>query len=111
MIYDPCAPNSRLGTIESKITPDDLDGLAGLHFHTMCEQNSDTLERTIKVIEEKFGKYLYKMKWINFGGGHHITRNDYDIAKLIALIKNIMKKYNIMVYLEPGEAITLNTGL
>lgn len=90
--------------------PDELDGIDGLHFHTMCEQNSDTLKRTIKVVDEKFGEYIKKMKWINFGGGHHITRPDYDIETLVESILFIKEKYNVDVYLEPGEAIALNTG-
>ncbi len=109
-IYNPCASNSRLGTKLDKIKDDDLEGISGLHFHTMCEQNSDTLERTLKVVENKFGKYLYDMKWINFGGGHHITREDYDVDKLINLIKRIKDTYKIDVYLEPGEAVALNCG-
>jgi len=109
-IYDPCAKHSRLGSVASQIDASDLDGLDGLHFHTMCEQNSDTLGRTLKVFEEKFGKYLHQMKWVNFGGGHHITRDDYDVERLIRLIKNIMQKYDVMVYLEPGEAVALNCG-
>lgn len=109
-IYDPCSPYSRLGVTEKNLDPSELVGIDGLHFHTMCEQNSDTLERTIKVIEKKFGKYLYNMKWINFGGGHHITRDDYDVEKLIKIINRISKKYDVMVYLEPGEAIALNCG-
>jgi carboxynorspermidine decarboxylase len=109
-IYDPCAKNSRMGTVASRITASDLEGLDGLHFHTMCEQNSDTLERTLEVVEQKFGKYMHQMKWINFGGGHHITRDDYDVERLIGLIKHIMQKYDVMVYLEPGEAVALNCG-
>ena len=109
-IYDPCAPCSRLGTVASSIQPDDLDGLCGLHFHTMCEQNSDTLERTVEKVEEKFGKYFSRMKWINFGGGHHITRADYDVDRLVRIIRRIQDKYDVQVYLEPGEAIALNTG-
>jgi len=109
-IYDPCAIYSRLGTIASQIKASDLEGLSGLHFHTMCEQNSDTLARTMEVIEEKFGQYFYQMKWINFGGGHHITRDDYDLELLIKVIKHIQTKYDVQVYLEPGEAIALNTG-
>ncbi len=109
-VYDPCYTNSRLGVTLANFQSDKLCGIDGMHFHTMCEQNSDTLERTIKVIEEKFGKYLYDMKWVNFGGGHHITRDDYDIEKLIDIIKYIKDKYDVKVYLEPGEAIALNTG-
>lgn len=109
-IYDPCAKYSRMGTVAAQIQPADLEGLDGLHFHTMCEQNSDTLERTLQVVEEKFGQYFHQMKWINFGGGHHITRDDYDVERLIRLIKMIMQRYNVMVYLEPGEAVVLNCG-
>jgi len=87
-----------------------LSGIDGLHFHTMCEQNSDTLERTIKVVDEKFGKYIANMKWLNLGGGHHITRPDYDIETLIRSIMFFKEKYGVDVYLEPGEAVALNTG-
>ncbi len=109
-IYDPCYINSRLGVTIDSFKPDELDGIDGLHFHTMCEQNSDTLERTIRVVDEKFGKYLRTMKWVNFGGGHHITRKDYDIETLIRSIIYIRDKYDMKVYLEPGEAVALNTG-
>lgn len=109
-IYNPCFKNSRMGTTLENLEGKDLDGLDGIHFHTMCEQNSDTLKRTIKVVDEKFGDILSKVKWINFGGGHHITRDDYDIDCLVESIMFIKEKYNIEVYLEPGEAIALNTG-
>ena len=109
-IYNPCFENSRMGVTLANFEEDELEGIDGLHFHTMCEQNSDTLERTIKVVDEKFGKYIKKMKWINFGGGHHITRPDYDIETLIKSINFIKDKYGVEVYLEPGEAIALNTG-
>ncbi len=109
-IYDPCSPYSRLGVTLANFEPDQLQDLDGLHFHTMCEQNSDTLERTIKVIDEKFGQWIPGMKWINFGGGHHITRPDYDLNALIRSIRFIQDKYGVQVYLEPGEAIALNTG-
>jgi len=109
-IYNPCYQNSRLGVTLSSFRPDELEGIDGLHFHTMCEQNSDTLERTIKVVDEKFGKYIAKMKWLNFGGGHHITRPDYDIDTLVRSIMFFRDKYGVDVYLEPGEAIALNTG-
>ena len=109
-IYNPCIKYSRLGTTLDKFNEEDLEGIDGLHFHTMCEQNSDTLERTIKVVEEKFGKYFNKLKWINFGGGHHITREDYDVERLINCILYIKEKYNLDIYLEPGEAVALNTG-
>ncbi|MCX7923150.1 MAG: carboxynorspermidine decarboxylase [Clostridia bacterium] len=109
-IYNPCYKNSRLGVTLSNFRPDELEGIDGLHFHTMCEQNSDTLERTIKVVDEKFGEYIKKMKWLNMGGGHHITRPDYDIETLIRSILFFKDKYGVDVYLEPGEAIALNTG-
>ncbi|MDP4180825.1 MAG: carboxynorspermidine decarboxylase [Bacillota bacterium] len=109
-IYNPCYKYSRLGVTLSNFRPDELEDIDGLHFHTMCEQNSDTLERTIKVVDEKFGEYIKKMKWINLGGGHHITRPDYDIETLIRSILFFKNKYGVDVYLEPGEAIALNTG-
>ncbi|ABX43408.1 carboxynorspermidine decarboxylase [Lachnoclostridium phytofermentans] len=109
-LYNPCAKGSRLGTILDNIQEEDLEGLEGLHFHTMCEQNSDVLVRTLKVVEEKFSFLLKKMKWINFGGGHHITREDYDVESLISSILHMKETYGIEVYLEPGEAIGLNTG-
>lgn len=109
-IYNPCFTGSRMGVTIENFDESQLDGISGLHFHTMCEQNSDTLERTIKVVDEKFGKYLKNMKWINFGGGHHITRDDYDIEKLIDCIMFFKNKYGLQVYLEPGEAVALNAG-
>ena len=109
-IYNPCFKNSRMGTTLEYLKNKNLKGLDGIHFHTMCEQNSDTLERTIKVVDEKFGEILKNVKWINFGGGHHITRDDYDIDCLVKSILFIKEKYNIEVYLEPGEAIALNAG-
>lgn len=109
-IYNPCSQYSRLGVTLSNFKPEELDGIDGLHFHTLCEQNSDTLERTIKVVEEKFGEYLKKMKWLNLGGGHHITRPDYDIETLVRCIVYLKDKYGVDIYLEPGEAIALNTG-
>lgn len=113
-IYDPCAPYSRLGIrVEEmdkafgKQLPKDVKGL---HFHTLCEQNSDDLERTLYAVEEKFQEYLKQIKWINFGGGHHITREDYDIALLKKCILQMQEKYGVTVYLEPGEAVALNAG-
>lgn len=109
-IYDPCSTKSRLGITNKNFRRDDLDGVSGLHFHTLCEQNSDDLEKTLDAVEEKFGDILGKMEWINFGGGHHITREDYDIPRLERCIKSIQQKYGVGVYLEPGEAVALNAG-
>ncbi|OFS24442.1 MULTISPECIES: carboxynorspermidine decarboxylase [Clostridium] len=109
-IYNPCFENSRMGVTLKNFEENDLDGIDGLHFHTMCEQNSDTLARTIKVVDEKFGKYIKNMKWLNFGGGHHITRDDYDLKTLIESVLYMKNKYNVEIYLEPGEAVALNTG-
>lgn len=109
-IYNPCFTNSRLGITLENFEENELDGISGLHFHTMCEQNSDTLERTLKAVEENFGNYLYGMKWLNFGGGHHITRPDYDIEKLISCINYMKEKYSLEIYIEPGEAVALNAG-
>lgn len=109
-IYNPCFENSRMGVTLENFEEDEFEGIDGLHFHTMCEQDSDVLERTIKVVDEKFEKYIEKVKWINFGGGHHITREGYNLKKLIDSILYIRNKYNVDVYLEPGEAIALNAG-
>ena len=114
-IYNPCAENSRLGARCEEfegIDPDssELEGITGLHFHTMCEQGSDVLERTIPHFEEKFGKYLSRMKWVNFGGGHHVTREDYDVDRLCRIISRFREKYGVDVYIEPGEAAALNAG-
>lgn len=109
-IYNPCFENSRMGVTLKNFEENDLDGIDGLHFHTMCEQNSDTLARTIKVVDEKFGKYIKNMKWLNFGGGHHITRDDYDLKTLIESVLYMKNKYNVEIYLEPGEAVALNSG-
>lgn len=109
-IYDPCAPGSRLGVTAANFKKEWACRLDGLHFHTLCEQNSDDLERTLEAFEEKFGTYLYGRKWLNMGGGHHITRADYDIGRLISCIRRVKEKYGVEVYLEPGEAIALNAG-
>ena len=115
-IYDPCAPGSRLGvTLENfkkalLEDPDALEGVEGLHFHTLCEQNSDALERTLRAAEEKFGDYIGQMKWLNMGGGHHITREDYDVELLIRCVRRVKDTYGVEVYLEPGEAVALNAG-
>ena len=109
-IYDPCAYGSRLGVTRANFQPDLLRGVEGLHFHTLCEQNADDLITTYRAFEEKFGEFLPQMKWFNLGGGHHITRADYDVDALISLIQEIRDKYGVTVYLEPGEAIALNAG-
>ncbi|WP_141827976.1 carboxynorspermidine decarboxylase [Clostridium sp. KNHs216] len=109
-IYDPCAAGSRLGVTLQNFRPDLLEGIEGLHFHTLCEQNSDALMETLAAVEDKFGAFLPQMKWVNFGGGHHITRPDYDRDALIAYIRRFRAKYGVEVYLEPGEAVALNAG-
>jgi carboxynorspermidine decarboxylase len=110
-LYDPCAPGSRLGTRVQALEGQDLSGLEGLHFHTLCEQNSDALEHTLEAFEAKFGHHLADMKWANFGGGHHITRPDYDVERLVRVIRDFKARHpHLTVYLEPGEAIALNTG-
>ena len=109
-IYDPCAPGSRLGTTRENFDEGLVPLLDGLHFHTLCEQNSDDLETTAAAFEEKFGEFLPRMKWLNLGGGHHITREDYDIPRLIRVVKHFREKYGVEVYLEPGEAVVLNAG-
>ena len=109
-IYDPCAPGSRLGTTRENFDPGQLPLLDGLHFHTLCEQNADALAVTLEAFEEQFGPYLRGLKWINLGGGHHITRQDYDRERLIALVRRLREQYGVAVYLEPGEAVVLNAG-
>lgn len=109
-IYDPCYQFSRLGVTLSNFRAEEFEGLEGLHFHTMCEQNSDTLERTLQVVDQKFGEFIKSMKWVNFGGGHHITRSDYDLETLVRSITFFQEKYGVDIYLEPGEAVALNTG-
>ena len=109
-IYDPCGAGSRLGVVKSEFKEECLDGIEGLHFHTLCEQNADDLVRTFAAFEGKFGCYLKQMKWLNLGGGHHITRPDYQIDSLKKLIGSIKEKYEVEVYLEPGEAVALNAG-
>jgi len=113
-IYDPCAQGSRLGTTREmwnqQMTEEAVDMLDGLHFHTLCEQDSDALEITVQAVEEKFGDILPRIKWLNMGGGHHITRSDYDIARLERVIGHMQEKWKVEIYLEPGEAIALNAG-
>ncbi len=109
-IYDPCAPGSRLGIPRDAFEGESPDGLSGLHFHTLCEQNSDALDRTLAAVEEQWADWLPRVQWLNMGGGHHITRPDYDINRLCACIDRVKTRYGLEVYLEPGEAIALHTG-
>ena len=115
-IYDPCAPGSRLGTTLSQLeralaeTPDLLEGIEGLHFHTLCEQDADALAVTLDAVVEKFGVYMAKMKWVNMGGGHHITRPGYHMETLKQCIRRVQKLCGGTVYLEPGEAVALQAG-
>ncbi len=110
-LYDPSAPFSRLGTPRAQIKPGDLDGLSGLHFHNLCEQDLPPLKRTLEAFESKFGSLLKGMKWINVGGGHHITRPDYQVEDLIRLLRNLGARYEAQVYIEPGEAIAYHSGV
>ena len=114
-IYDPCAPGSRLGITREALDKAiknglDLSRIEGFHFHTLCEQDSDALETTLAAVEEKFGDLLYGLKWLNMGGGHHITRADYDIERLEKCIMHMRDKYDLEIYLEPGEAVALDAG-
>jgi carboxynorspermidine decarboxylase len=113
-LYNPCASGSRLGSLRSEIkSAADLEGLEGLHFHTMCQQGSDVLERTVAAFEAKFGEFIPQMKWVNFGGGHHITREGYDLDRLVRVITGFRQRWgeHIQVYLEPGEAVGIGTGV
>ncbi len=113
-IYDPCALGSRLGVTKAQwdenMTKELIDSLDGIHFHTLCEQGAEPLATTLAAVEEKFGEYFYNLKWVNFGGGHHITKEDYNIDLLEQLINHVQKEYKVQVYLEPGEACALNAG-
>ena len=111
-LYDPAGACSRLGTTRANLTASDLDGLDGLHFHTLCQVNSDALERALAAFEKKFGDFIPRAKWVNFGGGHHITRPDYDRERLVRVIRAFRERWNnVPVYLEPGEAVALGTGV
>ncbi|MFH6701201.1 carboxynorspermidine decarboxylase [Streptococcus suis] len=109
-LYDPCAAGSRFGVRIDQFSEDLLDLVDGLHFHTLCEQNSDDLKTTLEAVEAKFGPYLHRIKWLNMGGGHHVTREDYDLELLISSIQHMQETYGLEVYIEPGEAIALNAG-
>lgn len=110
-IYDPSAPGSRLGIIRDEFRAGLLDGISGLHFHNLCEQDIEPLKRTIAAVERQFGEFLPQMQWVNFGGGHHITRPDYQVDELIQLIRDFRAKWQVEVIIEPGEAIALGTGV
>ena len=109
-MYDPCTPGSRLGVTRKNLRPDFMEGISGLHFHTLCEQNADALITTVEAVEKNFGEWLPGMEWLNIGGGHHITRADYDIDALVGCVNRLQDKYGVTVYIEPGEAVVLNTG-
>jgi carboxynorspermidine decarboxylase len=110
-LYDPCAPCSRLGVVHSELRDSSLEHVSGLHFHTLCEQDFPPLERTVRAFEARFGDLIPRMKWINFGGGHHITRPGYQIDALIALLRDFQSRWGVQVYLEPGEAIAYHCGV
>ena len=110
-LYDPAGTCSRLGTTRANLTREDLDCIEGLHFHTLCQNNSDALERAVAAFEAKFAYFIPQMKWINFGGGHHITRPDYDVDRLLAVIGRFQDRWKKQLYLEPGEAIALGAGV
>ncbi len=110
-LYDPCAPGSRLGLRRADFEGQSLEGISGLHFHTLCEQNADALETTLRAVEARFGGLLRGLDWVNFGGGHHVTRADYDVDRLCRLVASFRGRYGTEVYLEPGEAVALNAGV
>ncbi|CYV16259.1 carboxynorspermidine decarboxylase [Streptococcus suis] len=109
-LYDPCAAGSRFGVRIVQFSEELLDLVDGLHFHTLCEQNSEDLKKTLDAVEVKFGPYLHRIKWLNMGGGHHVTREDYDLDLLISSIQHMQETYGLEVYIEPGEAVALNAG-
>lgn len=109
-LYDPCYTGSRLGVAREEFRPEELEGITGLHFHAHCGNNSDTLERVVESFERLYGEFIPRMKWINFGGGHHITRADYDVGRLVRVVKAFRERWGVEVYLEPGEAVGWQTG-
>lgn len=110
-IYDPCAPGSRLGTTRDEMVHADLRGIEGLHFHTLCELGADALQRTLAVVEDDFAPWLRDVRWVNFGGGHHITKDDYDVGLLVDLVRSFRRAHAVEVFLEPGEAVGLDAGV
>jgi carboxynorspermidine decarboxylase len=114
-LYDPCAPGSRLGTrykdlVDAHLSEEEWADLDGLHFHNLCQKNSDALERTLAAVEQRFGEFLPRVSWVNFGGGHHISRPDYDVDRLVRVVRDFSERWGKQVYLEPGEAAALSTG-
>jgi carboxynorspermidine decarboxylase len=109
-LYNPCAPYSRFGVTKKEFEADELEGIEGFHFHTLCGSQAESLEKTLAAVEEKFGEYLHRVKWVNMGGGHYITAPTYNVPLLIDLIKKFKEKYDVEVYLEPGEAVVLHAG-
>ena len=110
-LYDPCRPGSRLGVTFAEFKNRSLEGLSGLHFHTLCELDADALERTVAAFEQHWGAVIPNLQWVNFGGGHHITRPGYDVERLVRVVERFRSRYGVQVYLEPGEAIALNAGV
>lgn len=116
-LYDPCSPCSRMGVPIAEFEralaqdPEILEGISGLHFHTLCQQDLPPLQRTLEAVKEKFGKYFNRIQWINFGGGHHISREDYQVDELIAMIKQFRAETGLQIYLEPGEAVAIRSGV
>lgn len=111
LLYDPCAPGSRLGITADRFEGRSLAGISGLHFHALCEQNADALERTLAAFDRRFGNFMKDMSWLNMGGGHHVTRADYQVDRLCDLIQWAQSRYEVDVYIEPGEAVALNASI
>ena len=109
--YDPCAPCSRLGMPVSQLTPEVMEGVDGLHMHTLCEQGFEPLERTWEAVQPLIAPYIGQLEWLNFGGGHHITRSDYDRDGLVVFLRDLRERTGLKIYLEPGEAVALDAGI